>query len=110
VKGVDQADNFSRPVAAPDHTVAVGALMDWIEQRIGRDALTAVGHRVVHGGPKYHDPALITKEMVEELRQLKPFDPEHLPEEIQWFIRLKRTWGLKKCGHAYPIRGCANDP
>jgi acetate kinase len=83
VKGVNQADNFSRPVTAPDHTVAVGALMDWIEQRIGRDALTAVGHRVVHGGPKYHDPVLITKEMVDELRQLKPFDPEHLPEEIQ---------------------------
>jgi len=83
VKGVNQADNFSRPVTATDHTVAVGALMDWIEQRIGRDALTAVGHRVVHGGPKYHDPALITKEMVEELRRLKPFDPEHLPEEIQ---------------------------
>ncbi|MGA2061254.1 MAG: acetate/propionate family kinase [Thermoguttaceae bacterium] len=83
VKGVNQADNISRPVTAPDHTVAVGALMDWVEQRIGRDALTAVGHRVVHGGPKYHDPTLITKEMVEELRQLKPFDPEHLPEEIQ---------------------------
>jgi acetate kinase len=83
VKGVNQTDNFSRPVTAKDHTVAVGALMDWIEEHIGRDALTAVGHRVVHGGPKYHDPALITKEMVEELRQLKPFDPEHLPEEIQ---------------------------
>jgi acetate kinase len=83
VKGLDQADNFSRPVTAPDHTVAVGALMDWIDERIGRDALTAVGHRVVHGGPKYYDPTLITKEMVEELRQLKPFDPEHLPEEIQ---------------------------
>jgi acetate kinase len=26
---------------------------------------------------------LITKEMVDELRQLTPFDPEHLPEEIQ---------------------------
>ncbi|MGD0652905.1 MAG: acetate/propionate family kinase [Thermoguttaceae bacterium] len=83
VKGLKQADNFSRPVTAPDHTVAVGALMDWIDERIGRDTLTAVGHRVVHGGPKYHDPTLITKEMVEELRQLKPFDPEHLPEEIQ---------------------------
>ncbi|MGO8746951.1 MAG: acetate/propionate family kinase [Thermoguttaceae bacterium] len=83
VKGLDKADNFSRPMTAPDHTVAVGALMDWIEQRVGCDALTAVGHRVVHGGPKYHEPALITKEMVEELRQLKPFDPEHLPEEIQ---------------------------
>jgi len=83
VKGFGQMEDFSRLIAAPDHTAAVNALMDWIEQRIGCDALTAVGHRVVHGGPKYHEPALITREMVEELRQLKPFDPEHLPEEIQ---------------------------
>jgi F-type H+-transporting ATPase subunit beta len=82
VKGLEQADNFSRPVTAPDHTVAVGALMDWIEQRSGSDALTAVGHRVVHGGPKYYEPQRITAEMVEELHQLSPSDPEHLPEEI----------------------------
>ena len=82
VKGVNQADNFSRPVAAPDHTVAVGALMDWIEERTGRAALTAVGHRVVHGGPKYSEAQRITAGMVEELRRLSPFDPEHLPEEI----------------------------
>ena len=82
VKGLNKADNFSRSLAAPNHTVAVGALMDWIEQRSERDALTAVGHRVVHGGPRYSKPQLITKEMVEELRQLSPFDPEHLPEEI----------------------------
>ena len=59
-----------------------GSSMKPASQRIGRDALTAVGHRLVHGGPKCHDQALNTKEMVEELRQLKPFDPEHLPEEI----------------------------
>ena len=82
VKGLNQADNFSRPVTAPDHTAAVGALMDWIEERIGRDALTAVGHRVVHGGPEYSQPQRITAEMVEELHRLSPFDPEHLPEEI----------------------------
>ncbi len=82
VKGVNPADNFSRLVTAPDHTVAVGALMDWIEERSGRDALTAVGHRVVHGGPKYSEPQRITAEMVEELHRLSPFDPEHLPEEI----------------------------
>jgi acetate kinase len=82
VKGVNKADNFSRLVAAPDHTAAVGALMDWIEERIGRGALTAVGHRVVHGGPKYSKPQRITSEMVEELHRLSPFDPDHLPEEI----------------------------
>jgi len=46
VKGESQADNFSALVTAPDHTVAVGALMDWIEERSGRETLTAVGHRV----------------------------------------------------------------
>ena len=82
VKGSDQADNFSRLVTAPDHTVAVGALMDWIEERNGRDTLTAVGHRVVHGGPNYYEPQRITAEMVAELRRLSPFDPDHMPEEI----------------------------
>jgi acetate kinase len=82
VKGLNEADNFSRSVTAPDHTAAVGALMDWVEERTGDDALTAVGHRVVHGGPKYSRPQRITAEMVEELHRLSPFDPEHLPEEI----------------------------
>ena len=82
VKGLNPADNFSRLVTAPNHTVAVSALMDWTEERCGLDALTAVGHRVVHGGPKYSTPRRITGEMVEELQRLSPFDPEHLPEEI----------------------------
>ena len=64
VKGSDRADNFSRSVTAPDHTEAVSVLMDWIEERSGHDALTAVGHRVVHGGPKYNKPQRITAEMI----------------------------------------------
>jgi acetate kinase len=83
VKGSNSADNFSRPVVASDHPAAVGALMDWIEEHSGSDALTAVGHRVVHGGPKYSEPQQITVEMIEELRRFSPFDPEHLPLEIE---------------------------
>jgi acetate kinase len=56
-------------------------LMDWIEERL-QDQLSAVGHRVVHGGPKYSKSQRITAEMIEELHQLQSFDPEHLPEEI----------------------------
>src|ERR1017187_6176090 len=79
VKG---SENFSRPLAVPNHTVAVNVLMDWLEERSDRDALTAVGHRVVHGGPKYSEPQRINPEMVEELHRLSPFDPDHMPEEI----------------------------
>lgn len=82
VKGLSQADSFSRLVKAPNHIEAVGLLMDWIEERIQSGELVAVGHRVVHGGPQYFEPQRITPKMVEELHQLQPFDPEHLPEEI----------------------------
>jgi len=82
IKGLNEDDNFSKLVMAPDHKVAVNILMDWIEERSRHDALTAVGHRLVHGGPKYCLPQLITREMVEELRQLSPFAPEHMLEEV----------------------------
>ena len=82
VKGLNPADSFSRSVKAPDHTVAVEVLMDWIGERRNHEVLAAVGHRVVHGGPKYSQPQRITAEMIAELRRLSPFDPEHLPEEI----------------------------
>ncbi len=92
VKGQNQADNFSRLVTAPDHTAAVGALIDWIVGRWDRDGLTAVGHRVVHGGPKYSKPQRITAEMVEELHRLSPFDPEHMPEEILLIAAFQRRF------------------
>jgi acetate kinase len=82
VAGREPSDIFSRQVTAPDHPAAVSLLMDWLEERSARATLIAVGHRVVHGGPKYSEPQLITEEMAAELHRLSPFDPEHLPEEI----------------------------
>jgi acetate kinase len=92
VKDVNRADNFSRLVAAPDHTAAVGALMDWIVERSGQEALTGIGHRVVHGGPTYSQPQRITPEMIKELSRLSPFDPEHLPEEIMLIEAVRRRF------------------
>jgi acetate kinase len=83
VKSTDQDENVSRPVSAPDHTAAVGVLMDWIEKRSDGATLIAVGHRVLQGGPKYYKPQRITADMIAELRQLSSFDPEHIPEETE---------------------------
>ena len=82
LKGLDKAENFSREVTAPNHMAATAVLMDWVQERFEHGSLTAVGHRVVHGGPKYSEPQRITREIMEELHDLEPFDPEHLPEEI----------------------------
>lgn len=82
VNGPRPSDDVFQLVDARDHAAAVEMLMDWIEEHCGREALAAVGHRVVHGGPKYSQPEQISPELIEELRQLSPFDPEHLPTEL----------------------------
>lgn len=107
VKGSNKATSFSRSVAAPDHTAAVSTLIDWIEKSVGRATLIGVGHRVVHGGPTYSDPQLITPDMIAALHQLEPFDPEHLPEEIQlteafyqWYPELPQVACFDTAFHA----------
>lgn len=82
VKGSIHTDEESRSVKAPDHAVAVGVLMDWIEERFGRRPVNAVGHRLVHGWPQYVAQR-ITPDTVEDLRRLSPVDPEHLPGETR---------------------------
>lgn len=72
----------SRRILAPDHAAAAGELMTWIETTIGVKAIAAVGHRIVHGGPRYSQPEKVTPELLEELRRIGPLDPDHLPREI----------------------------
>ncbi|MEO7065800.1 MAG: acetate/propionate family kinase [Rhodanobacter sp.] len=91
-KGLDPADHESRPMKAPDHTAAVELLMDEIQQRLGRDVMIAVGHRVVQGGPYYSAPQLITDVLIKDVRRLFSFDPEHLPEEIQLIEAVRRRF------------------
>ena len=82
LEGLNRNDNGSHAVAASDHTAAVNSLMDCIEEHSQSHDLTAIGHRVVHGGPNYSKPRIIDSGLIQELRRLSPFDPEHLPDEI----------------------------
>ena len=82
ISAASEGDDFSRPVKMPDQASAVRLLIDWMESRLQRGGLAAVGHRIVHGGPKYWLPQRITPEMIGDLRQLDSFDPEHMAQEI----------------------------
>jgi acetate kinase len=54
-------------------------LLEFAEAHIGRGGLTAVGHRVVHGGGAHIAPALATSALLDELTALTPLDPLHMP-------------------------------
>ncbi len=72
----------SRSIAASDHKSAANSLIDWLEGQPGFDSVSAVGHRVVHG-MKHTEPELVTQELLDELHRIRPYDPDHLPREIE---------------------------
>lgn len=80
VKGL--AENVSQTITPSNYSTAIHALIEWLDKHC-QHQLTAIGHRVVHGGPKYWRPERITSEMLKELQQFASLDPEHIPQEIQ---------------------------
>ena len=45
--------------------------------------LTAVGHRVVHGGDKFADPALVDDDVLAAIAELVPLAPLHNPANLE---------------------------
>ncbi|MEI7902550.1 MAG: acetate/propionate family kinase, partial [bacterium] len=72
----------SLSIAVSDHTSAASFLIDWLEEQNGFSSVRAVGHRVVHG-MQHTASELVTQELLDELHRLRPYDPEHLPREIE---------------------------
>jgi acetate kinase len=78
------------PISARSYEACVEFLLDWLDGRVGFPRIRAVGHRVVHGGQRYREPQWISPEMVGVLREMSPFDPEHLPLAIELIEALSR--------------------
>ncbi|WP_321479016.1 acetate kinase [uncultured Bacteroides sp.] len=66
----------------PEHTVGIEFILKTLtSEEYGciksLDEITAVGHRVVHGGEKFNSSVLITKEVIEEIVQCSDLAPLH---------------------------------
>ena len=71
-----------RQRSGADHSAAVVLLLDWLEKQSVFTTVTAVGHRVVYG-MKHFEPERITPKLLKELHRITPYDPDHLPREIE---------------------------
>ena len=70
------------PFPAADLAQAGERLIDWLGKHADLGALAGVGHRVVHGGPRYTQAERITPALIDALKRVSPLDPDHLPGEI----------------------------
>lgn len=90
------ADGNPLPLAAGDissHDSALAVIIATIKQTLPDIQLAAIGHRVVHGGPKHDAPARITPDLLKELEALSPFAPLHQPHNIA---------GIRAAEQAFP--------
>src|ERR1700675_201581 len=78
-------------IAAPQGRGGVESLVDFLAAQSGFAAPDAVGHRVVHG-MLHTAPERVTAELLGELRRMTPYDPEHLPREIELIEALQQRY------------------
>lgn len=72
-----------RPVAPAEPRDAAETLLAWLRASQHAGDFSAVGYRMVHGGPRYRQPQLATPELMQALSMFGPIDPEHLPQAIE---------------------------
>jgi acetate kinase len=70
------------------HEDAFTHLVDWLSTHVDDVKILATGHRIVHGGARFHEPVRLTPEMVTELEQLVPLAPLHQPHNLRPIKRM----------------------
>ncbi len=80
----DMASNNKecQSVPFPADKSAASLLIDWIETHDSFKLVQALGHRVVHG-MEHSEPEVVSEDLLDELRCIVPYDPKHLPCEIE---------------------------
>ncbi|HLL63143.1 MAG TPA: acetate kinase, partial [Propionibacteriaceae bacterium] len=78
-------ERIGEPGGATDHSTAMTEMSTALADAgidLAAAGLRAVGHRVVHGGPDFSDPVILTDAVVAEISDLIPLAPLHNPGAV----------------------------
>lgn len=56
--------------------------IQWLQKQKDFEKITGIGHRIVHG-MKHTKAEIIDDNLLKELEQIRKYDPDHLPSEIE---------------------------
>lgn len=84
--GTDIAVGHIDSAQVSSHDAALQVIIDLIADKLDGPDISAVGHRVVHGGARLAEPVLIDDRILGELRTLMPLAPLHQPHNIAGIV------------------------
>jgi len=79
--------------APPDHAAALAWLTHWLQTRLNGVKVSAIGHRVVHGGADFDQAVLVDDAVLAKLRLLEPLAPLHQPHNLAGIEAAQRAFG-----------------
>ncbi|WP_105033705.1 acetate/propionate family kinase [Cryobacterium aureum] len=80
---------WKRELPIPDHTVGFAVMLEAFATHgpsLTAHAPVAVGHRVVHGGARFHQPTLVTPQVERDIDELSGLAPLHNPGALQGIV------------------------
>ncbi|MFD2026472.1 acetate/propionate family kinase [Promicromonospora aerolata] len=84
--GESETGETVRDARVPDHGAALRLVLDLFDEAgpsLADAGITAVGHRVVHGGAVFTEPTLVDDDVVAAVRDLIPLAPLHNPAAVE---------------------------
>lgn len=94
LRHVTGSGRTDRDVECPSHAEAFALARQALEEQgPALSGLRAVGHRVVHGGPRFSEPVEVDDAVIEALRELAPLAPLHNPANVE---------GIERARDAFP--------
>jgi acetate kinase len=93
-RGVVQKDQVKVSSSAEAVEHLLGTLWDGKTRGVtSRAEIDVVGHRVVHGGPKYEEPVLLTSEVKSGIAKVSAFAPLHNRAELEGIEVIEKVLG-----------------
>ena len=69
-------------IGPADHAAAVRAILQELAPVLDGQAVTGVGHRIVHGGKTFGAPVELTDDVLDQLEAFVPLAPLHQPHNL----------------------------
>jgi acetate kinase len=82
IKGETLIDETRPATDVSNVPAALGKVIAFLRKQLGGKLPTAIGHRVVHGGPDYSEPTIVSAEVVDQLERFTPLAPLHQPNNL----------------------------
>ena len=88
-------DKFELNQPIPDHTAGISLIIDAITNPAhgvieSLQALSAVGHRVAHGGEYFADSAVVNEDVIEKIKTCFELAPLHNPANLSGILAIEK--------------------